>query len=185
MTGVGGQPVKGSQYAAEKRPYNPRRRGGGYFGRGSVRRDNRRSRFPRRDFKEEPGFESAQDSGVEKHDQEVAERPRRVNRQRGGFFRRGGYYPSRPRRGMPRRPRGLSNENYVNDEQAEPADNSYSGERPQGAPDAQRPRQKRFLRRYWSRRPRRPRSDTEGSQSGADGDASGVSYAFCSFFQIS
>lgn len=174
VTGVGGGPVKGSQYAAEKRPY-PRRGGGGYFNRGG-RRGNSRRRFVRREPKEEGGFEANPDNGIDKPtqqdqigaDRDRDSRPRRMPR-RGGYFRRG-YYRSRV--SYPRRPRGPPpdvgderNENFEN--------NNYGPDGPQGGQDMARP--KRFQRRFWSRRPRRPRSDTEGSLSGAEGDASGVS----------
>lgn len=167
MTGVGGVPVKGSQYAAEKRPY-PRRRGG-FFSRG--RRTTRR-RFVRRDPKEDGGFEGISDNGVDKPNQQdqITERPRRMPR-RGGYFRRG-YYP-RSRGSFSRRLRAPPPE--VGDERGDNYENNYGADGPQGGQDMARPRPKRFQRRFWSRRPRRPRSDTEGSQSGADGDASGVS----------
>lgn len=164
VTGVGGVPVKGSQFALDRRPFG-RRRGRGYFPRGG-RENYRRQRFSRREYKEEASFENAAEGGAEKRESTTEAPERRRNRP---YFKR---FYRRPRgSGPPRGQRPLGHEEFAADEPE--GENAAQGQVNQ---EGQRPRgQRRYMRQFFRRRPnRRPRSDTEGSQSGADGDASGV-----------
>jgi len=157
VTGPGGVPVKGSPFAAERRYF----RGGGR-GRGGYRRGGFR-RGPPRDRRDDGGERFDNERGPEGYD----------DRDRDGG-RRGGRRPyfRGPRRFFFRRPQRdrLSRDDEGNDGQEggyDQGQNSYDGQRRgNGGP-------RRFYRRFFRRRPRRPRSDTEGSQSGVDGEASG------------
>jgi Y-box-binding protein 1 len=157
VTGPGGVPVRGSPFAADKRFFRGRgrgfRRGGGGFRRGPPRE--------RRD----DGYDNDRQQGFD-------DRERFGERRRGGGI--GGrrpYYRRFYRRGPPRDTRSrppLSDGQQEGDENSQQnfaEQNNYDGPR-RGGP-------RRFYRRFFRRRPRRPRSDTEGSLSGVDGEASG------------
>jgi len=162
VTGPGGVPVKGSPFAAERRFFRGRGRGfrgGGRGGGGGFRRG------PPRDRREE---------GFEPH--EGFEGDRYGDRRGGGGGRGGGRRPyfrrfyRRPTRD--RLPRSEGQEGEEVDRREDRRDqsfgeNNYDRDRRGGGG------QRRFYRRFFRRRPRRPRSDTEGSQSGVDGEASG------------
>ena len=138
--------MKGSQYAAERRFFRGGGRGrGGFRGGGGFRRGPPRGR---RD-------DNYDNDGGQQMDM------RRGGRGRRPFYRG-------PRRFFYRRPRDDRNREGQEGEEIQdrgPGLN-YDGSR-RGGP-------RRFYRRFFRRRPRHPRSDTEGSQSGVDGEASGV-----------
>ena len=169
--------MKGSQFALDRRSLS-RRRGRGFYPRGG--KDSYiRSRFIRREYKEEGVFEITSDGGAEKREGGGEQSERRKNRP---YFKK---YYRRPRGGGPSRgQRSVGHEDWTNDEPE--GENAAQGQVNQ---EGQRPRgQRRYMRQIFHRRPnRRPRSDTEGSQSGADGDASGVCIQSCfnsKFFSV-
>jgi len=161
VTGPGGAPVKGSPFAADRRYYRGRGRGG-FRGRGYRRggppRDRRDDNYDNRD-------DRVQDRGFD-------------DRDRDGGGRRGGrrFYSRGPRRFFFRRPRDPRDRPPRDREISEGQDGQEGYDNGQNTYDRDGPRRggpRRFYRRFFRRRPRRPRSDTEGSQSGVDGDASG------------
>lgn len=133
VTGPQGVPVKGSKYAADKRFYRARFRGGfGSRGRrpGGPRRNQRRG--------DQEGFDSAPEG-------------------EGG------------------KGKGSRDNRAESDGKDGEEENGENGDGKGHYDGSQGPRgQKRYFRRFFRRRSGRPpRSDTEGSQSGADGEASG------------
>jgi len=168
VTGPGGVPVKGSPFAADRRFFRGRgrgfRRGGGGFRRG-----------PPRERREE-GYEVERQQSFEDRGDR-----RREGGGRGGrrpYYMRRFYRRDRgPPRDRPPRSDGQDVEEDRDRQQSFGENNSYDRDQRRGGP-------RRFYRRFFRRRPRRPRSDTEGSQSGVDGEASGVcvvlSVLFCS-----
>lgn len=140
VTGPNGAPVKGSQYAAERRYFRGGRGRSGYRRSGGFRRGP-----PRRD----DGFDN---DG--RQDEIMGRRGGGGRGGRRGFFRG-------PRRYFFRRPRD-SRDGQDGDDHDDRGHGGYDGPR-RGGP-------RRFYRRFFRRRPRQPRSDTEGSQSGVDGD---------------
>jgi len=159
VTGPGGIPVKGSPFAADRRFFRGRGRGfrgGGRGGGGGFRRG------PPRERREEGGYEVDRQQSFE----ERGDRRMGSGRGRRPFYRR--YY--RRERGPPRdRPPRSDGQEVEEDRERQQSfgeNNTYDRDQRRGGP-------RRFYRRFFRRRPRRPRSDTEGSQSGVDGEASG------------
>lgn len=155
VTGPEGAPVKGSPYAAD-------RRRGRYRGRWTAQR--------RRPQPRQSGGDQEDSEGQEQPGEEDS-RPARRAPPRRPFYRR---YFRRPR-GIPRgaggvADRGQGEEGFGQDDE----DGEMSGggrPHPREGGSSRRPMPRRFAGRYFRRRPRRPRSDTEGSQSGLDGEA--------------
>ena len=161
VTGPGGQPVKGSPFAADRRFYRGRGGGGRGFRRGGGGRGFRRGGGPPRERRDE-GFEMQPFEGD------------RFGGRQGGGGGGGGFRGRRPYRRFFRRPprdryepRGDRQEGGDLDQQGfEDQGYDQRDRRGGGGP-------KRFYRRFFRRRPRHPRSDTEGSQSGVEGEVSG------------
>jgi len=173
VTGPGGIPVKGSPFAADRRFFRGRgrgfRRGGGGFRRG-----------PPRERREEGGYEvDRQQSFEDRGGERFGDRRREGGSREGGGGGRGGrrpYYMRRfYRRPPPRdRPPRSDGQDVEEDRDRDGRDRQQSfGENNSYDRDQRRGGPRRFYRRFFRRRPRRPRSDTEGSQSGVDGEASG------------
>lgn len=162
VTGPGGAPVRGSQFAADRRYFRARRN---YFGNRMPMRGRDRGQrrpFHRRDQDQgAANGESAPESGAEKQEDGDDKRQRK----RKPFYRN---YYRRPRGGRSMRP----SQNYSESGQGDDHQNQSEGDQRNGGPRRNN-NQRRFYRRYFSRRTDRPRSDTEGSQSGGEGDASG------------
>ncbi|GIY35941.1 y-box-binding protein 1 [Caerostris darwini] len=143
VTGPDGAPVVGSPYAADRN----RMRG---------RWMPRRRYVPRTPRQRTEGEDS---QSQENADDEVQQPQRPMRRQiRRPFFRQ--YY-----RGPPRGPPRNIHHDNIEDGQERKDD-----ERVQRGGGSNRRAPRRFTRRYFRRRPRRQRSDTEGSQSGVEGE---------------
>lgn len=168
VTGPGGQPVKGSPFAADRRFYRGRGRGNGDRG-GGFRGRSRgfRRGGPPRDRRDD-GFEPQPYEGGDRFG-------RPGGRGRRPYYRRFYRRPQRDRYG----PRSERDSREGQEIEEGDHDRQQSGFSDQGYEPRERrggSGPKRFYRRFFSRRrQRRPRSDTEGSQSGLEGEASGVS----------
>lgn len=144
VTGPNGAHVKGSPYAAERRR--------NFRGRYYPRRRRPQSRQMKQDDDDDDIAPGEEDN--ERDDRPPPRRPRRP------FVRR--YY-----RGLQDSPRKISDPNNFEEGLQEQHDDDKGIQR--GGSMGRRP-PRRFYRRFFRRRPRRPRSDTEGSQSGVEGD---------------
>ncbi|KAG1669159.1 Y-box factor [Nymphon striatum] len=156
VTGPDGTHVEGSPYAADRRKYR-RFRGRSYVG----RRPRPRPRGPpRENFNNEEGSEEQSGEG---NNEGPDGKPMRRRRR---FVRR----PWVPR---PRRNNEASEGDQHGDQQVDQqGDQQEGGEEESaegGKPKVTRP-PRRFFYRRWDRRPRRPRNNTEGSQSGGDSE---------------
>lgn len=145
VTGPNGTSVKGSRYAADRSRFR---------GRWFPRR-----RYVPRQQRSQPN-NGGEDSQSQDNADEEQVRPQRRQLRR-PFYRR---YFRGPARGPPR---NTDHESPEGDSQ-ELKNEEKNG--PQRGGGGQRRPPRRFYRRYFRRRPRRPRSDTEGSQSGVDGE---------------
>lgn len=147
VTGPNGSPVKGSPYAAERR----RNFRGRYY--------PQRRQMPMRQLKQDDDDDDhAQEQEGDDDDRDNRPSPRRPRRP---FYRR--YY--RGFQGPTRK--SIDQENFEGNQQEQHDDDDEKGVQ-RGSMGRRPPR--RFYRRFFRRRPRRPRSDTEGSQSGVEGD---------------
>ncbi|XP_054719977.1 Y-box factor homolog [Uloborus diversus] len=147
VTGPNGTSVKGSPYAADRNRYRGR-----WF--------PRRRYVPRTPRQQNDAGEDSQSQDHADDEHQPTQRPPRRPLRR-PFFRK--YY-----RGPPRGPPRNIDQGGNEDDQDERKNDDRIPRGGGGGGLRRAPR--KFYQRYFRRRPRRPRSDTEGSQSGVEGD---------------
>jgi len=169
VTGPGGVPVKGSPFAADRRFFRGRGGGGGGRG-GGFRRGGGGGGGGGGGYRRGPPRERRED-GFEPQPFVERDGDRGFGGGRGGGRGRRPFYRRFFRTGRPQRDRFQPREGQEGEEvdrqQNFSGDQSYDRDQRRGGGG-----QRRFYRRnrFFRRRPRGTRSDTEGSQSGVDGE---------------